>query len=210
MKSPVSCRVCGGKNYSGGFCSVHRREHLKAGGEIVLLRPQSSATKGMSVRDRIAFYCEADPVTDCWNGKGSRKGGGYGRISVNGVGRLAHRVSYEEHVGPIPEGMWVLHRCDNRLCVNPGHLFLGDAADNAHDRNIKDRQASVLSRKQVIAILQDPRSHGPVAADYAVEYQTILAIRRGRKWAHVPRDGLPAQAYARARPGPKSPTPEDR
>ena len=58
----------------------------------------------------------------------------------------AHRFSYEHHIGPIPTGMFVLHRCDVRRCVNPAHLFIGDARDNLLDCIEKGRRPSTYKQ----------------------------------------------------------------
>lgn len=84
---------------------------------------------------------------ECWNWVGAKSGGRkgvYGCINVghNGqrpVNDYAHRVSYEMSVGKIPEGMFVCHICDNPICVNPKHLFLGTAQDNTNDMIQKGR-----------------------------------------------------------------------
>jgi hypothetical protein len=80
--------------------------------------------------------------THCWVWTGSVRGQGYGQFWYKGLSRKASRVSYEIFVGEIPIGRMVLHRCDNRMCVNPDHLYLGDHADNMRDRNSRGRQAS--------------------------------------------------------------------
>lgn len=66
-------------------------------------------------------------------------GHGYGAVSVNGKRMLAHRAAWEKINGPIQDGLFVLHRCDTPACINPKHLFLGTAKDNAQDMLKKGR-----------------------------------------------------------------------
>lgn len=82
----------------------------------------------------------AEPNTGCWLWVGWGHGHGYGgiRLAAGVIGR-AHRVSYELHVGRIPRGFHVLHRCDQPACVNPEHLHLGDHAANMADMKAKGR-----------------------------------------------------------------------
>jgi len=93
---------------------------------------------------RFERHYEPEPMSGCWLWTASRNGDGYGFMTVGSRGidrsyRGAHRVSYEIYVGPIPDGMCVLHRCDVPACVNPAHLFLGTQRDNALDRERKHR-----------------------------------------------------------------------
>ena len=88
----------------------------------------------MTIRE--VFYrqvLKTDGNGSCWIWEGNIGNHGYGRVQVCGSLFLTHRFSYELHNGDIPADKCVLHKCHNRLCVNPGHLYLGDAQDNARD-----------------------------------------------------------------------------
>lgn len=93
------------------------------------------------------FHSLYEPMFDdrgCWEWIGTLHPAGYGQVTFNYKHHLSHRLSWEIHNGPIPpgkgaHGTCVLHRCDNRTCVNPAHLFLGSNADNMHDKVVKGR-----------------------------------------------------------------------
>lgn len=95
---------------------------------------QSRAKAGLNM-DR--FWRKVDEegrlTTECWNWTGATKGKGYGSFWLGGKPVRAHRVAWEFTHGPVPSGLFVLHRCNNRLCCNPGHLYLGDNEDNMID-----------------------------------------------------------------------------
>lgn len=80
--------------------------------------------------------------TRCWVWTGYRTKFGYGGICINYRRMGTHVLSYNLFVGPVPNGMCVLHKCDNPACVNPGHLFVGTLADNVRDCKDKNRIAT--------------------------------------------------------------------
>jgi hypothetical protein len=82
---------------------------------------------------------EGANVTECIEWRGATVNG-YGKLGRNGKTWLAHRWAWTQAGWPIPAGMMILHRCDNRLCVNVDHLFLGSAKDNTQDMIAKGRQ----------------------------------------------------------------------
>jgi hypothetical protein len=96
------------------------------------------------VIDRITDKVEIDVASGCWIFTGNRNGGGYGLISVNGKGRAAHRVAYEQIIGEVPDGLELDHLCNRPACCNPDHLEPVTHQENvrrAHERAAMYREA---------------------------------------------------------------------
>jgi hypothetical protein len=143
----------------------------------------------------VAFWRQVRLGSACWEWTGQRNAKGYGLVapSKRGRSRLAHRVAWAAERGPLPDGLNVLHRCDNPPCVRPDHLFLGTQRENMRDRDAKGRQAqgeavgrSRLTRAAV-AEIRDRYAAGGVtlrslAAEYGTTFQNIQYVVRGRTW----------------------------
>lgn len=85
------------------------------------------------------FWAKVQKGTDCWVWIGACSSFGYGSLSIKGAKKVAHRFAWERANGPIPAGLYVLHRCDNPRCVRVEHLFLGSKAENTADKIAKGR-----------------------------------------------------------------------
>jgi hypothetical protein len=143
-----------------------------------------------SVMERLLAKVVVDGVTGCWNWTASQNGRGYGQINVDGRPRPSHRISYSVHRGKISDGLFVCHHCDNPLCINPDHLFLGTAADNAADRHSKGRSiihsgsnhgSAKLTEADVVAIRASKASQDILGAQYGVSGAQICRIRNGKQ-----------------------------
>lgn len=146
----------------------------------------------------------------CWMWQGGVDRKGYGKFSIgnsrnpDGSRRnsmvSAHRVSYELFKGGIPDGLFVLHKCDTPGCVNPDHLFLGTNTDNMRDMDAKGRRVNgpsygsdhanaVLDEAKVLEIMELLKARKPtqkeIAKMYGVAHSTINHIATGRLWSHL-------------------------
>lgn len=132
----TNCSVagCDGKHYGRGFCRKHYMQERTHGDPSVNARTQRTP-----IANR--FWPKVSKSDGCWEWTGCCDSKGYGQIGTGGKHGIdyAHRVSYEMHNGPIPEGLHVLHRCDNPPCVRPDHLFIGTHTDNMQDMWAKGR-----------------------------------------------------------------------
>lgn len=145
-------------------------------------------------RLRLSRHINQGSLDACWPWTGARSPLGYGRTHVYIDGqrksRNAHQAVWLVERGPIPPGQCVLHRCDNRACCNPAHLFLGTQAENTADRHAKGRDArgarntkTKLSPEQVAEIRQlhaSGRSAASIARDFGVWSTSIDRIVRGK------------------------------
>jgi hypothetical protein len=94
-----------------------------------------------SVAQRFWSHVDVRGPSDCWLWQGAKDSSGYGSIWIAGKSMPTHRWAYEDKYGSIPPGLFILHTCDVRNCVNPAHLRPGTFADNMRDRDAKGRQA---------------------------------------------------------------------
>lgn len=144
------------------------------------------------------FWNKVKKTRSCWLWTGAQFSDGYGQVTLNKRLHRAHRISYLLTFGVLPDNQYVLHTCDVKVCVKPAHLYLGDAADNARDREARGRgrnakgeqhgnakltEAEVLEiRRRYIPYIVSQRT---LAEEFGVVHSQISDIVNRKKWTHV-------------------------
>ena len=191
LAPPRSCDHCGDRFQP-------RQQDVVAGGGRFC--SPLCARKGTGLKARAtpeaqaeAFWAQVARGDSCWEWQGPVEPNGYGLSKFERRPERAHRVAFRLASGPVPAGQFVCHRCDNRRCCRPDHLFLGTAAENNADMCLKERQArgetsgaAKLTEVQVKAIRADQRQQECIAAAYGVSRSLVCMIRQRKLWRHVP------------------------
>lgn len=151
--------------------------------------------------ENLRFFDKVKKTNDCWLWVGSIRKNGYGHFFYDGKIELAHRASWELHKGKIPKGKQINHKCFNRACVNPEHLYAGTQVDNMRDAKIagtfrcirvpigEKNPKAKLTEDQVREIRDKhiPGIYGcyKLARDYDIGASAIYSIVARKTWKHV-------------------------
>ncbi len=184
---------CDRPHAARGFCNLHWQRWKRHGDAEWL--PQ---WRGRSTEDRFWVRVRKAGDDECWIWTGAVSGDApfqYGTLLHESVPLRAHRFSYLLHKGEIPEKMDVCHTCDNPVCVNPSHLFVGTRSDNVQDMVQKGRCNNAgkgkakLTAKQVQYIRnQATGRYGEVASfarEFGVGHSTMRYVLNGTTWRHL-------------------------
>ena len=143
----------------------------------------------------------APPDGQCWEWMRVRNQHGYGQLRVNGRMMYAHRLAYQLGVGRIPDGLHVLHQCDNPRCINPSHLSVGTRSQNMRECSKRGRsripkpvklgeqngaaKLAVADVRSIRQLLADGWTQRAIAERFGVCQQNIANIKSGKVWMHV-------------------------
>jgi hypothetical protein len=219
-QTATNVRLRHGARGSWFICLACRKQHVAR--RLARLRSETAARIKPTVEERFWAKVDKRGPDECWPWAAGRNAKGYGYFHIGGerarsvVERSAHRASWVLARGPIPDGLYVLHRCDNPPCVNPAHLFLGTHLDNIQDMKAKGRAArgersaarlhperrargekasgAKITEAQVRAIRREHAAGATaraIAPRYGLHETSVGQIVRRQSWAHVEDDAAP-------------------
>ena len=195
-ESICSIDGCESPHTARGWCSRHWQRWRKYGDPLGAASPQWTLPR---FDPAVRFWPRVNVAgpDECWEWTGSRMTNGYGQFRVRRSGDKvvqtgAHRFSYELHYGPIGStDILVCHTCDNRLCVNPAHLWLGSHKDNAEDMVAKQRSHrgvrsnSKLTESLVRIIRLRAGTHQAIADEFGVSRRLVGMVKSRQVWGWV-------------------------
>ena len=156
---------------------------------------KGSTKRPQTIQEAFWKYVTPGKPNECWEWTGCCFTSGYSEIAFQYRVLRAHRISYEMHKGGITANLYVCHTCDNPPCVNPAHLFLGTAQDNATDSKLKGRKKQIgknrKGKKLTIAQVREIRllayntSTAKLAKRFMVSLPTIYDIWQERCWPDI-------------------------
>jgi len=181
-----SCDYCG-KFYAGCgkyFCSNTCRHNADT----------------QNLETRFWSKVEIKDFFDCWNWTANKTPQGYGRFQLKRKKSVsAHRLAWELTYGKIPNGLHVLHKCNNPSCVNPSHLKLGTNQDNVDDKLRANRQPHICGQnvatskltesqvREIFALLAEHRSYKEIAERFSISTHSVSNFNIGISWKHLKR-----------------------
>lgn len=190
------CRIegCERKHKAMGMCDTHYSHYKRTG------RLDGRRVKPLS--ERLWARVGQGSPDDCWEWRGYVHPTGYGQIGYDhkkGNVIHTHRAAWIVTHGEIEDGLWVLHKCDNRLCCNPDHLWLGTPKDNTQDmmskgrrrkavqvvRGVDVRQAKLTDETVRAMRAEPPMTFKALGAKYGVSAATANKVILRRTWDHV-------------------------
>lgn len=177
---------CGKDINARGYCHRHYGRWLRYGDpEFPSQRdkPRTSHLTPIELLNRTGGWRVSD--SGCWEWCGAINPDGYGKVTYHGRAVGAHRVAYEAWIGPIPDGLFVCHTCDNRKCISPEHLWVGTNADNMADMSRKGRSRhsnAKLNWDSVRVIRQSPDTNVALGERYGVHPSVVSKVRSGTRW----------------------------
>ena len=169
----------------------------------------------LTASDKLKWF-KRDNKSGCWNWTGSKNTAGYGTFQTRETGErqtLAHRISFVFAGKKLRKGQCVLHKCDNRSCINPKHLYAGSRIDNARDLRERGGRKGIcavrgeeagnakLTESDVMKIRRSKKSHVVIAAQFGISRPHVSYIQTGKTWKHLPEIRKPIPLQIRSQMG---------